>query len=120
MIAKGKHTHRNSKSKKTVISILYITSKLAIENRLNFLFRNESYFLITQEFSQTSFVEKIQVRAYTFDDLVGSCGGYIGLFLGYALIQIPRTIKVRFKSTKWKNSSLENDEISENVSTEDV
>ena len=65
-------------------------------------------------------MEKIQVRAYTFDDLVGSCGGYIGLFLGYALIQVPRTIKVRLKSSKRKDSSLENDEMSENVSTEDV
>jgi len=43
-------------------------------------------------YRQTSFKHKIQSRAYTFDDVVGTVGGYIGLFLGYALIQIPDLI----------------------------
>ena len=33
--------------------------------------------------------EKIQKKAYTLDDVVGTVGGFIGLFLGYALIQVP-------------------------------
>ena len=60
---------------------------------LNNNFRNSSYFIIRQFYRQKTFTEKIQTRAYTFDDLVGSCGGFIGLFLGYALIQIPELIE---------------------------
>ena len=56
-------------------------------------FRNISYFKIRQFYRRRTFMEKIQTRAYTFDDLVGSCGGFIGLFLGYALIQIPELIE---------------------------
>ena len=65
-------------------------------------FRNGTYFEILQYFLQTSFTDKIQTRAYTFDDLVGSCGGFIGLFLGYALIQIPHSIE-SILLTKWGN-----------------
>ena len=59
-------------------------------------FRNDSFFEIEQTYRQTSFTEKIQTRAFTFDDLVGSCGGFIGLFLGYALIQIPELLEFTF------------------------
>ena len=44
----------------------------------------------------------MQIRAYTLDDLVGSCGGYIGLFLGYALIQFPQILENAFDSLKRK------------------
>ena len=72
---------------------------------ININFRNGTFFEIFQYFLQTSFTEKIQTRAYTFDDLVGSCGGFIGLFLGYALIQIPHSIEsVLLK--KWENVVL--------------
>ena len=33
-----------------------------------------------------------QTRAYNIDNLIGEIGGYLGLFLGYALAQIPSTI----------------------------
>ena len=62
----------------------------------------------------------MQVRAYTFDDLVGACGGYIGLFLGYALIQIPRAITLRFNVTKGTNNLHETDKMNKNINTEDV
>ena len=44
----------------------------------------------------------MQIRAYTLDDLVGSCGGYIGLFLGYALIQFPQILESAFDTLKRK------------------
>ena len=53
---------------------------------------------------QTKFTEKIYSRAYSFDDLVGTCGGYIGLFLGYALIQLPRLIEKTVQALKQKIS----------------
>ena len=54
------------------------------------------------EFRQTRYTDKRQVPAYTFDDLVGACGGYIGLFLGYALIQFPYLLDFMFNILKKK------------------
>ena len=65
-------------------------------------------------------MDKIEIRAYTFDDLVGSCGGYIGLFLGYALIQIPRGIRVRFNAMKEKSLTDQSNEMNISVNREDV
>ena len=58
-------------------------------------------------YRQTRFTNKIQVRAYTLDDLIGSCGGYIGLFLGYALIQFPQLIESTLQIVKRKILALE-------------
>ena len=58
-------------------------------------------------FRQTRFTNKIQVRAYTLDDLIGSCGGYIGLFLGYALIQFPQLIESTIQIVNRKILDLE-------------
>ena len=38
------------------------------------------------------FVFSSLLKAYSMQDLVGYIGGYIGLFLGVALMQIPRLI----------------------------
>ena len=47
------------------------------------------------------------------DDLVGTCGGYIGLFLGYALIQFPRLVENMFDSMKHKIFSRDSKQIIE-------
>ena len=47
------------------------------------------------------------------DDLVGTCGGYFGLFLGYALIQFPRLIQNTCDLMKRKISSRDSKEIIE-------
>ena len=44
----------------------------------------------------------MQTRAFTLDDLVGAVGGYIGLFLGYALIHIPQLMEESFHVLKSK------------------
>ena len=44
------------------------------------------------------------MRAYTLDDLVGMIGGYLGLFLGYALVQIPLLLSILLK---WTNQLWE-------------
>ena len=31
----------------------------------------------------------LQVKEITFENLVGNCGGYIGLFVGYSIFQLP-------------------------------
>ena len=64
-------------------------------------FRNGTFWL-RLVIRQTKFTDKIYARAYTLDDLVGTCGGYIGLFLGYALIQLPRLMADTFQILKNK------------------
>ena len=72
-------------------------------------------------FDQTRFIERIQVKEYTLDDLVGTCGGYIGMFLGYALVQFPQFLRYVFRTvkqqilvrqgTKKVTNEIENDEV---------
>ena len=64
-----------------------------------------------QSYRESKFTDKIQIRAYTLDDLIGSCGGYIGLFLGYALIQFPQLIEVIFQTIKREIIDRKNNQI---------
>ena len=50
------------------------------------------------------------------DDFVGTCGGYFGLFLGYALIQFPQLIENAFKTLKQKVSTCSSEKIKEHES----
>ena len=52
---------------------------------------NESYFVLRMEYKQGRFLETSQVQAYPMNSLVGNIGGYIGMFLGYALLNVPGT-----------------------------
>ena len=45
--------------------------------------------MLNQLYHQSTFTEKVQTRAYTIDDVVGTVGGYVGLFMGYAIVQFP-------------------------------
>ena len=78
------------------------------------LFRNGSIW-IQPYFHQEEFTEKIYSRAYSLDDLIGTCGGYIGMFLGYAIIQIPRLIESLFQTFKQKISSRNSQEMVEKL-----
>ena len=53
-------------------------------------FSNESYIHLIAQHRQVRYRDTIQMKAYNFDSLVGNVGGYMGLFLGYALIQFPK------------------------------
>ena len=47
---------------------------------------NDSYFGVTVRFPELDFKETMQIKAFDFNDLLGHIGGYIGMFLGYALL----------------------------------
>ena len=66
--------------------------------------RDESHFEIMQAHRQTSFTDKMRTRAYTFDDVIGTVGGYIGLFLGYAMVQVPGSIALILNSMKQRKN----------------
>ena len=80
-------------------------------DNLMFYSHKNGVFRLTQTHRQPSFTERKQTRAYTIDDVVGAVGGYIGLFMGYALVQFPkvlRSIYYLFKRDKTdKNLSVE-------------
>ena len=65
-------------------------------NHLKNTCRNETSFWISQRIRQTRFRDITQEREFTLDDLAGTCGGYIGMFLGYALIQFPQFLQFIF------------------------
>ena len=50
---------------------------------------NTSMFKIVMEFQGETFMEIEQTRSYDVQNLVGNAGGYVGLFLGAALMQLP-------------------------------
>ena len=51
------------------------------------------YFTICFNFPELSYKEIKRVRDFDVQALVGNVGGYIGLFLGYALMMIPQFLK---------------------------
>ena len=63
-------------------------------------FGKETYFWIVTRFRRTRFIERAQVQEYTLDDLVGTCGGYIGMFIGYALVQFSQFLQFIFRSVR--------------------
>ena len=56
------------------------------------------------EYKQGRFLETRQVKAYTMNSLVGNIGGYIGMFLGYALLNVPETFMEFFQKLKSRKS----------------
>ena len=46
-------------------------------------------FEVMLEFQDATYMEIRQVRDYSIQDVVGDIGGYLGLFLGFAILQIP-------------------------------
>ena len=50
---------------------------------------NEKGYEIVLNFQGNTFMEIEQVRAYDIQSLIGNGGGYIGVFLGVAVIQLP-------------------------------
>ena len=48
-----------------------------------------SIFEVLLEFQDGTYIEIQRIRAYSIQDLVGDMGGYLGLFLGFAFLQIP-------------------------------
>jgi hypothetical protein len=54
---------------------------------------NPPFFKITFLFKDLSYKEIKMVADFDFQALVGNVGGYIGLFLGYALMMIPQCLR---------------------------
>ena len=55
------------------------------------------FFEINLAFSSSTYKEIIHVRAYDEESLVGYVGGYIGMFLGIGLLQVPELLYAAYK-----------------------
>ena len=54
---------------------------------------NDSILLNIVDYLDQNFKEIKQVRAFGFESLIGNIGGYIGLFLGASIIQLPAFVQ---------------------------
>ena len=61
---------------------------------------SSSWFGVTLFFPEPSYKEIKQAQEYTIESFVGNAGGYIGLFLGYSLMCIPRWIKKMLRKVR--------------------
>ena len=95
----------------TIEKILYTyTEKDGLENfdetiaeakkQLGIKYDITQVFQVTLNFQGSTYMEITQIRAYDGQSLIGNAGGYVGLFLGVALIQLPAAILYLFQLTK--------------------
>ena len=76
---------------------------MAIMVIYNFLIDySDDFFVLNVNFKAPTFKEIKQVRAYNAQTLVGNAGGYIGLFLGYTIREIPTFLR-NFYQYLYKN-----------------
>ena len=70
------------------------------------ILQNESYTTICTGFLESNFKEIKKVRAFGIESLVGNVGGYVGLFLGFSIIQLPTffMVLVRKLQTSYESS----------------
>ena len=61
---------------------------------------NNSFVVVVSFQNLKRYLEIKQIRAYSFSSLVGNVGGYMGLFLGYAILNFPSLLLKLFNSTK--------------------
>ena len=83
--------------KKYIIS--YDESKFAFYNFFSIFSgipRNHSW-ILRVKFRSQEYKEIRQVRAYDAQSLIGNAGGYIGLFLGCALRELPSFMLIVYK-----------------------
>ena len=79
------------------------------------------YFKISFNFKDLSYKEIKMVRAFDIPSLVGNLGGYIGMFLGYALMTIPQGLKEMGKRIRqWIGKRTETDMVAEMKNEEEV
>ena len=101
------HLYRLTKSKKYLEPCLDI-EKLQIEfNEEDIISvegeskdNKEGWFSLEYIISTHKFEEVKQVRKYSAQSLVGNLGGYIGLCLGYAILNLPTMILEIWKNIK--------------------
>ena len=63
----------------------------------------DKYFAVYLYFPRATFKHIEMVRSFDIQTLIGNAGGYIGLFLGHTLLQLPGFIYFLWKIALVKN-----------------
>ena len=66
------------------------------------------FFEINLSFPSSVYKEIVQIRAYGFQSLVGYVGGYVGMFLGLGLSQLPTLLMKAMKRLRKSKPIVEN------------
>ena len=59
-----------------------------------------NFFEVNLEFPNPTYKEITQVKAYDEESFVGNVGGYIGMFLGISILQIPEYVNMVYKKSR--------------------
>ena len=62
--------------------------------------QRKQMFQVMLTFQGSTYTEITQIKAYDVQTLIGNAGGYVGLFLGVALIQLPSAVQYTFQMLK--------------------
>ena len=73
-----------------VKTIIFQTQDIPMAKDDNDVPSNRTMYII---FKGTTYKEILHIRSFDIESLVGNMGGYIGLFLGFAVWQVPDGIK---------------------------
>ena len=71
-----------------------------LKSLIPLLGKPDDFFLVIIHFQAPVYKEIEQIRAYNLQTLVGNAGGYIGLFLGYTIKEIPVFLRKLFETAK--------------------
>ena len=79
-------------------------------------------YMIRLNMVDRTFKQIEQIAAFNFESLVGNVGGYLGLFLGYAVAEIPASLVVAYISLKkwavahlkWRKNDVNQDMLVDN------
>ena len=76
------------------------------------LLQNETYTIIYICYLENNFKEIKKVKAFGLESLVGNVGGYVSLFLGFSVEQLPTFFILLYRKLRSKNNT--NDETEHN------
>ena len=79
----------------------------------------DPHIIISVVFVDVKFREIMSIRAFDIQSLFGNIGGYVGIFIGYALLQVPEQL-VKFLRRIKKKDSTKTDPVGEGYSLEVV
>ena len=57
----------------------------------------DGWFDVVVSFRKKTYTEISQIRAYSLQSLVGNAGGYVGLFVGYSIAELPLLFEIVYK-----------------------
>ena len=94
-------------SKNTIFWIFHLSLPLPFTNNRTERFLECSDAIIVKvNFMTSNYKEITEVRAYGIQALVGNAGGYVGLFLGFALKEIPKKFFILYRNFRDNTKKL--------------